>query len=60
MSEPPLEQTNCVHCGRQFIALRKDKKFCSKSCKVSNHQMKKRGPLKKITDNLQDFTSDFT
>ena len=56
MPEPPLEQTNCVHCGRQFIALRKDKKFCSKSCKVSNHQMKKRGPLKKITDKLQEST----
>ena len=37
-----LYQNNCVHCGAGFIAIRRDKKFCSKSCKVSNHQMKER------------------
>ena len=56
MSEYIGWEITCIHCGRLFIALRKDKKFCSKSCKVSNHQMKKRGPLKKITDKLQEST----
>tara|TARA_Y100001951_G_C11051065_1_gene135616 strand:- start:172 stop:354 length:183 start_codon:yes stop_codon:yes gene_type:complete len=51
---PDLWQTNCVHCGRAFIAARKDKKFCSVSCKVANYQMRKRDPLGKITKKLKD------
>ncbi len=24
----------CEHCGKQFIAKRKDKKYCNSSCRV--------------------------
>lgn len=32
----------CLHCGIVFIPRRSDQKFCSTSCRVASHQMKKR------------------
>ena len=53
-----LYQTTCNHCGKYFMTLRKDKKFCSSSCKTASSQLKKRGHLKRISDDLGRKVND--
>ena len=40
------------------MTLRKDKKFCSSSCKTASSQLKKRGHLKRISDDLGRKVND--
>ena len=53
-----LYQTTCNHCGQYFMTMRKDKKFCSGSCKTASSQLKKRGHLKRISDDLGRKVND--
>ena len=53
-----LYQTTCNHCGKYFMTMRKDKKFCSSSCKTASSQLKKRGHLKRISDDLGRKVND--
>ena len=53
-----LYQTTCNHCGKYFMTMRKDKKFCSGSCKTASSQLKKRGHLKRISDDLGRKVND--
>ena len=53
-----LYQTTCNHCGKYFMTMRKDKKFCSSSCKTANSQLKKRGHLKRISEDLGRKVND--
>jgi hypothetical protein len=40
----------CKHCGNDYVPKRSDQKFCSNSCRSSNHQMNKaRGTAVKIS-----------
>ena len=34
-------QSWCIHCGRVIVG-KLTKKFCSNSCRVANHELKKR------------------
>jgi hypothetical protein len=38
----PLPVVKCQHCGKAFVQNRKDKRFCSRSCKVCSHLKNKR------------------
>ena len=39
----------CKHCGNDYVPKRSDQKFCSNSCRSSNHQINKaRGAAVKI------------
>ena len=40
------------------MTMRKDKKFCSSSCKTASSQLKKRGHLKRISDDLGRKVND--
>ena len=40
------------------MTLRKDKKFCSSSCKTASSQLKKRGHLKRISEDLGRKVND--
>ena len=40
------------------MTLRKDKKFCSSSCKTASSQLKKRDHLKRISDDLGRKVND--
>ena len=40
------------------MTLRKDKKFCSSSCKTASSQLKKRGHLKRISDDFGRKVND--
>ena len=40
------------------MTIRKDKKFCSSSCKTASSQLKKRGHLKRISEDLGRKVND--
>lgn len=39
---------NCNHCGGGYSPKRSDQKFCSDSCRSSNHQMNKPKPVQAL------------
>ena len=33
-----MQLMRCEHCGAPFVRFRKDKRFCSQSCKIKNYR----------------------
>jgi predicted nucleic acid-binding Zn ribbon protein len=38
----PLPKAICLHCGKEFDKVRKDKVYCSRKCKALSSQKRKR------------------
>lgn len=52
-----MESRKCLHCGTEFTG-KKNKKFCSDSCKSMNHQKKRTVIVKTVTEN-KPITKEF-
>jgi hypothetical protein len=50
----------CLHCAKQFIKSRSDKKFCTSSCRSASHQMnnRKKGSTNKFRKDATNGTKD--
>ena len=43
-----LDTDTCLHCGKQFIKTRRDRKFCSMNCGVKHNVMVRKDMLKDL------------
>lgn len=49
-----IHHKNCKYCGKSFVAKRKDKVYCSQSCKITDWQRERFKEAKQLKQTVQE------